>query len=90
MLLDTTILAEIVSAPKTRSGENTLLKKTMKNGASIILVGAKPPGGFQRITVRIVLFDEVDGYSVVGAGLEGDQRRFYVSCRHCGEYQILE
>ncbi|CAI3960441.1 phage terminase large subunit family protein [Commensalibacter communis] len=36
------------------------------------------------------MFDEVDGYSVVGAGLEGGQRRFYVSCRHCGEYQILE
>ncbi|MDI2091609.1 phage terminase large subunit family protein [Commensalibacter oyaizuii] len=129
MLRDTTVLAEIAPDPKTRSGENTLLKKTMKNGASIALVGANSPGGFRRITVRIVLFDEVDGYPVGGAGSEGDQialgtkrsetfwnrkivagstptikglsrieklyqegdqRKFYVPCPHCGEFQILE
>lgn len=129
MLRDTTVLAEIAPDPKTRTGENTLLKKTMKNGASIALVGANSPGGFRRITVRIVLFDEVDGYPVGGAGSEGDQialgtkrsetfwnrkivsgstptikglsrieklyqegdqRRFYVPCPHCGEHQILE
>lgn len=73
MLRDTTVLAEIAPDPKTRTGENTLLKKTMKNGASIALVGANSPGGFRRITVRIVLFDEVDGYPVGGAGSEGDQ-----------------
>lgn len=129
MLRDTTVLAEIAPDPKTRSGENTLLKKTMKNGASIALVGANSPGGFRRITVKIVLFDEVDGYPVGGAGSEGDQialgtkrsetfwnrkivagstptikglsrieklyqegdqRRFYVPCPQCGEFQILE
>lgn len=129
MLRDTVVLAEIAPDPKTRTGENTLLKKTMKNGASIALVGANSPGGFRRITVRIVLFDEVDGYPVGGAGSEGDQialgtkrsetfwnrkivsgstptikglsrieklyqegdqRRFYVPCPHCGDYQVLE
>lgn len=125
MLRDTPALSEIAPDPKTRTGENTLLKKTMKNGASIALVGANSPGGFR----RIVLFDEIDGYPVGGAGsegdqialgtkrsetfwnrkivagstptikglsrieklyLEGDQRRFYVPCPHCGTYQILE
>lgn len=129
MLRDTAVLSEIAPDPKTRTGENTLLKKTMKNGASIALVGANSPGGFRRITVRIVLFDEVDGYPVGGAGSEGDQialgtkrsetfwnrkivsgstptikglsrieklyqegdqRRFYVPCPHCGDYQVLE
>ncbi|EUK17487.1 phage terminase large subunit family protein [Commensalibacter papalotli (ex Servin-Garciduenas et al. 2014)] len=129
MLRDTAVLSEIAPDPKTRTGENTLLKKTMKNGASIALVGANSPGGFRRITVRIVLFDEVDGYPVGGAGSEGDQialgtkrsetfwnrkivagstptikglsrieklyqegdqRKFYVPCPQCGEFQILE
>ncbi len=129
MLRDTPVLQQIAPDPKTRSGDNTLLKKIFKNGASIALVGANSPGGFRRITVRIVLFDEIDGYPVGGAGSEGDQialgikrsetfwnrkivagstptikglsrierlydegdqRRFYVPCPHCGEYQFLE
>lgn len=73
MLRDTPVLAEIAPDPKTRSGNNTLLKKTMKNSASISLVGANSPSGLRRITVRIVLFDEIDGYPVKGAGSEGDQ-----------------
>ncbi|MGL4686617.1 MAG: phage terminase large subunit family protein [Commensalibacter sp.] len=129
MFRDTPVLQKIAPDPKTRSGDNTLLKKIFKNGASIALVGANSPGGFRRITVRIVLFDEIDGYPVGGAGSEGDQialgikrsetfwnrkivagstptikglsrieklynegdqRRFYVPCPHCGEYQVLE
>ena len=35
--------------------------------------GANSPGGFRRITCRIILFDEVDGYPSGGAGVEGDQ-----------------
>ncbi|QNT79429.1 phage terminase large subunit family protein [Entomobacter blattae] len=129
MLRDTPVLQGIAPDPKTRNGDNTLLKKTLKNGSSLTLVGANSPGGFRRITVRIVLFDEVDGYPVGGAGsegdqialgtkrsetfwnrkivagstptikgisriesrfLEGDQRRFYVPCPQCGEYQVLK
>ncbi|MFT8780126.1 phage terminase large subunit family protein [Acetobacter orientalis] len=73
MLRDTPVLAELTGDPKSKSSENTLLKKTLLNGSSLTLVGANSPGGFRRITVRIVLFDEVDGYPVGGAGSEGDQ-----------------
>ncbi|MFT9144888.1 MAG: phage terminase large subunit family protein [Acetobacter orientalis] len=73
MLRDTPELAALTGDPKAKSSENTLLKKTLLNGSSLTLVGANSPGGFRRITVRIVLFDEVDGYPVGGAGSEGDQ-----------------
>ncbi|MFT9360730.1 phage terminase large subunit family protein [Acetobacter okinawensis] len=73
MLRDTPVLAAIAPDPKAKSGDNTLLSKTMRNGASLKLVGANSPGGFRRITVRVVIFDEVDGYPVGGAGAEGDQ-----------------
>ncbi|GCD50106.1 phage terminase large subunit family protein [Acetobacter pasteurianus] len=73
MLRDTPVLAAIAPDTKAKSGENTLLSKTMRNGSSLKLVGANSPGGFRRITVRIVIFDEVDGYPVGGAGSEGDQ-----------------
>lgn len=54
-----------------RDGENTLLKK-LYPGGSITLVGANSARGFRRITVRVVLFDEIDGYPAE-AGDEGDQ-----------------
>ena len=54
-----------------RDGDNTLLKK-MFPGGSIALVGANSQRGFRRITVRIVLMDEIDGYPEE-AGDEGDQ-----------------
>ncbi|MFT8463145.1 phage terminase large subunit family protein [Acetobacter persici] len=73
MLRDTPVLAALTGDPKSKSSENTLLKKTLLNGSSLTMVGANSPGGFRRITVRIVLFDEVDGYPVGGAGSEGDQ-----------------
>ncbi len=73
MLRDTPVLAEIAGDPKAKTTEQTLLKKTMLNGSSLTLVGANSPGGFRRITARVILFDEVDGYPVGGAGSEGDQ-----------------
>ena len=73
MLRDTPVLAALTGDPKSRSSSQTLLKKTLLNGSSLTLVGANSPGGFRRITARIVLFDEVDGYPVNGAGSEGDQ-----------------
>lgn len=129
MLRDTPVLAEIVGDLKAKDSKQKLLKRVFRNGSSIALVGANSPGGFRRITARIVLFDEVDGYPVGGAGKEGDQirlgkrraqtfwnskfilgstptvkgesrieksfglsdqRRFFVPCPHCGEYQVLE
>jgi len=73
MLRDTAVLAAIAGDPKAKDSGNTILKKTLLNGSSITLVGANSPGGFRRITTRIVLFDEVDGYPKAGAGTEGDQ-----------------
>lgn len=129
MLRDTPVLAEICPDPKAKNSNQTILKKTFDNGANLTLVGANSPGGFRRITCRIILFDEVDGYPSGGAGAEGDQialgikrsetfwnrkvalgstptvkgasriekayeesdqRRYYVPCPHCGEYQVLE
>lgn len=129
MLRDTPELAAIAGNPKAKDSNQTILKKTFINGASLKLIGANSPGGFRRITVRVAAFDEVDGYPAEGAGQEGDQielgvkrtltfwnrkiiigstptvkgisrierswddsdqRRFYVPCPHCGEFQTLE
>lgn len=129
MLRDTPVLAAITGDLKAKDSKQKLLKRVFRNGASISFVGANSPGGFRRITARIILFDEVDGYPVTGAGKEGDQirlgirrsqtfwnrkivlgstptvkaesriekaflqsdqRRFYVPCPHCGEYQVLQ
>lgn len=129
MLRDTPVLAEITGDLKAKDSKQKMLKRVFRNGASMSFVGANSPGGFRRITARIVAFDEIDGYPVQGAGKEGDQialgikrtesfwnrkvilgstptvkgfsrversfaesdqRRYYVPCPHCGEYQVLE
>ncbi|MEF3068077.1 phage terminase large subunit family protein [Pandoraea apista] len=129
MLRDTPVLAEIVGDLKKKDSKQKIQKRMFRNGASMSFVGANSPGGFRRITARIVKFDEVDGYPVMGAGKEGDQiklgikrtesfwnrkiilgstptvkgesrieksfgksdqRRYYVPCPHCGEFQVLE
>lgn len=129
MLRDTPALAELTGDLKAKDSKQTLLSRSFRNGASIKFVGANSPGGFRRITCRVVLFDEVDGYPKAGAGDEGDQialgkkraetfwnskiilgstpttkgesrieksfeesdqRRYWVPCPHCGEYQVLE
>jgi len=71
MIRDTPILHGIISEPKTRDGKNTILKK-MFPGGILYLVGANSARGFRRISARIVLFDEIDGYPS-SAGTEGDQ-----------------
>lgn len=73
LLRDVEVLSEIAGDPKAKTTGQTIRKKLMSNGASLTIVGANSPGGFRRITARIVLFDEVDGYPVGGAGDEGDQ-----------------
>lgn len=73
MLRDTPVLAEITGNLKAKDSKQKLLKRVFRNGASITFVGANSPGGFRRITTRVVCFDEVDGYPVSGAGTEGDQ-----------------
>jgi len=129
MVRDTPVLAALAGDVKAKDSNQTILKKTFLNGSSLTFVGANSPGGFRRITARVVLFDEVDGYPSGGAGTEGDQialgtkraetfwnrkivvgstptvkvssridrswdesdqRRYFVPCPHCGEFQPLE
>jgi phage terminase large subunit GpA-like protein len=73
MLRDVPALDGLVSDPKTRDSTNTILKKYF-NGGSITIVGANSPRGFRRISARVVMFDEIDGYPI-SAGSEGDQIR---------------
>ncbi|MBU0995803.1 MAG: phage terminase large subunit family protein, partial [Proteobacteria bacterium] len=71
MLRDTPVLQGLVSEAKSRDSSNTILKKSYPGGF-LSLVGANSARGFRRISVPIVLFDEVDGYPPT-AGQEGDQ-----------------
>ena len=71
MLRDTKCLHGLVSDPKSKDGSNTLLQKNFPGG-TLSLVGANSARGFRRVSRRIVLFDEVDGYPL-SAGTEGDQ-----------------
>lgn len=71
MLRDTPVLEGLVADPSKRDGGNTVLKKSFPGG-QLLLIGADSPRGFRRTTMRLVLFDEVDGYSAT-AGEEGDQ-----------------
>lgn len=73
MLRDTPVLAEIAGDLKAKDSNQRIAKRVFRNGSSLAFIGANSPGGFRRITARIALFDEVDGYPVGGAGDEGDQ-----------------
>lgn len=73
MLLETPELKEIVGDIKSRAAKQKVDYRQFRNGASIKFIGAESPNGFRRVTVRIVAFDEVDGYTPMGAGDEGDQ-----------------
>lgn len=73
MLRDTPVLAAIVGDMKAKESNQRKLKRMFRNGSSVSFVGANSPGGFRRITARVVAFDEVDGYPPDGAGDEGDQ-----------------
>jgi phage terminase large subunit GpA-like protein len=72
MLTDTPALAELTGDIKTRDASQRILKRMFRNGASIAFVGANSPAGFRRISARIVLFDETDGFPLE-VGFEGDQ-----------------
>lgn len=127
MIRDTNVLKSLVSESKSKDSNNTILSKSFPGGI-LSLVGANSPRGFRRVSRRIVLFDEVDGYPP-SAGTEGDQiklgikrteyywnrkivigstptdkqtsrieklflktdqRRFFVPCPECNEYQYLK
>ena len=71
MLRDTPCLAGLVSEAKAKDGANTILQKQFPGG-TLSMVGANSPRGFRRVSRRVVLFDETDGYPQ-SAGAEGDQ-----------------
>jgi len=71
MLRDTPVLHNLVAESKAKVSTNTILKKTFPGG-QLLMIGANSPRGFRRVSMRGVLFDEVDGYPL-SAGAEGDQ-----------------
>lgn len=71
MLRDCPALSHLVPEPKTRDSENTILLKRF-TGGSLSLVGANSARGFRRVSRKVVIFDETDGYPP-SAGTEGDQ-----------------
>jgi phage terminase large subunit GpA-like protein len=73
MLRDVPVLSKLGGDAKSKDSSQTILVKKFNNGSSVKLIGADSPGGFRRVTVRVVMFDEIDGYPVGGAGAEGDQ-----------------
>ena len=70
MIRDCKRLAAIVDEPKEKTSSQTILHKTFPGG-SLSMVGANSGRGFRRVSRRVVLFDEVDGYPA-SAGSEGD------------------
>ena len=71
MLRDCPTLAAILPEPKTRDSNNTILAKRFPGG-SLTVIGANSARGFRRVSRKVVLFDETDGYPP-SAGSEGDQ-----------------
>lgn len=71
MLRDTPALKGLVTESSSKDANNTILAKSFPGGV-LSVVGANSPRGFRRVSRRIVLFDEVDGYPL-SAGAEGDQ-----------------
>src|SRR6185436_19011328 len=71
MLRDCPALAAIIPEARAKDADNTILHKLFPGG-SLSLVGANSARGFRRVSRKVVLFDEVDGYPP-SAGSEGDQ-----------------
>lgn len=71
MFRDIPELAALIAEPRAKDSENTILDKLFRGG-SLSLIGANSPRGFRRISRRVVIFDELDGYPI-SAGTEGDQ-----------------
>lgn len=70
LLRDVECVANAFGDMKSRDSRNTILKKSYPGG-TLYLVGANSGGGFRRISVRVVKFDEVDAYPA-SAGNEGN------------------
>ena len=71
MLRDVPKLKGLVEDSRLKDNSNTMLRKSYRGGV-LYLVGANSARGFRRISAKIALFDECDGYPAT-AGAEGDQ-----------------
>lgn len=71
MIRDVEVLARIVGEPTAKTSEQTILAKSFPGGV-LTMVGANSERGFRRVSRRVVIFDEVDGYPP-SAGAGGDQ-----------------
>lgn len=71
MLRDVPVLAGLVQESSVKTSAQTILHKTFPGGL-LSMVGANSGRGFRRVSRRVVIFDEVDGYPA-SAGAEGDQ-----------------
>ena len=71
MLRDVPALKGLVADARLRDNSNTMTRKNFPGG-QLMLVGANSATGFRRVSVKVLLFDEVDGYPPT-AGSEGDQ-----------------
>ena len=69
MIRDTPCLRGLVSDPKAKDGNNTILSKSYPGG-TLGMVGANSGRGFRRVSRRVVLFDEASAYRPIS---EGDQ-----------------
>jgi phage terminase large subunit GpA-like protein len=76
MIRDTPCLQGLVSDVKAKDGTNTLLSKAYPGG-TLGMVGANSGRGFRRVSRRVILLDEVDGYPA-SAGTEGDPIRLAI------------
>lgn len=71
MLRDCEVLAGLVQESSVKTSAQTILHKSFPGGV-LSMVGANSGRGFRRVSRRVVIFDEVDGYPP-SAGAEGDQ-----------------
>lgn len=67
MLRDTPALADKVKDPRSRDSNNTTYHKTFEGG-HITLVGSNSAASLASRPIRILLFDEVDRYTVTSEG----------------------
>ena len=74
MLRDTPVLRGLVRESRTKNSENTITRKKYPGGA-LLMVGANSATSFRRVSIRVLIFDECDGYPQLaggGRGAEGD------------------
>lgn len=70
MLRDVEVLRDIVTESTVKKSGQTILEKSYPGGV-LGMVGANSGRGFRRVSRRVVILDEVDGYPA-SAGADGD------------------